>query len=95
MVCNLKYNFWKVKTHESKREMADCLNTVAETARRAPKKQLSTKLRYYTRIHKRKEVVSCNSEQRKKLRKDIINFYLNDENTALAPGAGDTRTKKR
>ena len=38
MISNLKYNFLKIKNHKSKREMADCLNTVTETAKWATKK---------------------------------------------------------
>lgn len=73
--------------------MAEVFNAKIENRIRSPSKKLSANLKYYRRKIKRAN--SDKSVKRKKLRENVQKFYLNDSNSAFAPGINDTVTKKK
>lgn len=95
LVSNIKINFGKVKNQSIKRVLTDCFSSKIDGRIRAPKKRMSTNIRYYSRQIKKKEISSETSVRRKKLKRSITEFYLNDSNSALAPGSNDFISKNK
>lgn len=92
---NIRVKLHDVKNFKEKELINKVLNNSFAKRRRAPRKSFSFyNYHYKNKTNQGNEQSRKFKERSKRIRK-VINFYLKDENSCVAPGANDVITKKK
>lgn len=94
----MKHTISQLHTRREKNVIASVVSNLFSGKMRAPDKELSSRDNYYTKSQTNKFRIFKTVDRRqtwKEIKNSVVNFYLEDENSLLAPGVRDFVTKNK